>query len=122
MDRWVPAFGDALEAKIFALGHLKGLLSASGGEGVEVIEVLPPSAAGARTQAPSSRRIAPPDREVRLQVGATFRRWADLLEAVRRIEEAPPLFVVEALECRKEGRAVHLSLMLRFPFRREDEG
>lgn len=119
LDRWVPSFRDTLAAKAFAIVHLQGLLGRHGAEGVKIQEV---PFGRERDRPPRGRaEKAEMERKVHLRVQATFKKWGELLKVLSALEEEPPLFTLEELQCKKEGRRIGVSFTISFPFRRADE-
>lgn len=114
LDRWVPSFKDTLAAKAFVIVHLQGLLGRHGAEGVKIQEVP-----FGRDRPPRGR--AEMERKVHLRVEATFKKWGELLKVLSALEEEPPLFTLEELQCKKEGRRIGVSFTISLPFRRADE-
>lgn len=129
MDLWIPPFSDRLQAEIFTLGRLQEIFESSGAEEVKVQQTAParlrtPQGRGRVPQRTGTQGVGktPEEAAVYLMAEAKFRRWRDLLKVIRGIEEGPPLFILEDMECRKEGRSISVVMTVRFPLRREHEG
>jgi len=110
-DLWIPHFPDPLMARVFLMRHLTRTFQLYKGGGVR-LDIYPTEEKKGKVS------------YIRMNVEATFRNFKEMLGLLETLEGRPPLFILEGLECKKEGERISVLLSFRFAYRvqKRDKG